>query len=158
DLVRGDIGVVERGAVLERDDHERAERLRAGQAEQLAEKLRRFLLVARRDNGVVETDGHTSCLSLRECACCARSRELQRYLGAVSSNAMLSGSRNSKMYDGPMSLTGSCPMPSSSRCAAAASNSALLAVRNAMWSRPQRSSWKRSVATGRNPSSVPPRS
>ena len=33
------------------------------------------------------------------------------YFGAVSSKAMLSGSRNSRMYDGPMSLIGSWSMP-----------------------------------------------
>ena len=38
---------------------------------------------------------------------------------------MLSGSRNSRMYIIPMSLTGSWPMPRPSRCSAAASNSAL---------------------------------
>jgi len=46
--------------------------------------------------------------------------------GANSSNAMLSGSRNSRMKPGPMSLTPPWPMPLSSNRAAAASISARL--------------------------------
>ncbi len=55
-LALGDVGVVEAGAVLQRDDQERAERRRAGQAEQFGQKLCGFPLVAGRDDGVVEAD------------------------------------------------------------------------------------------------------
>ena len=69
-LALGDVRVIETGAVLECDDHEAAERRRAGQAEQLGEKFRGLLLVAGGDDGVVETDGHSSLLSpSRERAC-----------------------------------------------------------------------------------------
>src|ERR1700761_9782888 len=46
-LALGDIRVIETGAMLECDNHEVAERCRAGQAEQFGEKFRRLLLVAR---------------------------------------------------------------------------------------------------------------
>ena len=72
------------------------------------------------------------------------------YLGAMSSSAMLSGSRNSRMYITPMSLIGSWATPSESRCAAASSSSDLLPSRNARWSRPVRSSSNLSSATGRS--------
>src|SRR5271170_1875663 len=58
-LPLGDIGEIETDAVLECDNHEVAKRLGAWQAEQFGEKLRGLLFVACRDNGVVETDGHS---------------------------------------------------------------------------------------------------
>ena len=63
-LAFGDVGIVETGAVVECDNHEVAEWLRARQVEELGEKLRGFLFVACRDDGVVETDGHSSFLVL----------------------------------------------------------------------------------------------
>ena len=59
-LAFGDVGIVETGAVIECDNHEVAEWLRARQVEEFGEKLGGFLFVACRDNGVVETDGHSS--------------------------------------------------------------------------------------------------
>src|SRR5262249_18286620 len=59
-LALGDIRVIETDAMLECDNHEAAERRRAGQAEQFGKEFRRFPFVARGDNGVVETDGHSS--------------------------------------------------------------------------------------------------
>ena len=117
-LAFGDVGVIETGAVIECDNHEVAEWLRARQAEEFGEKLRGFLFVACRDNGVVETDGHSSFQSNHSSTTRVNAHAtLGPYFGAVSSKAMLSGSRNSRMYDGPMSLIGSCATPSSSRCA-----------------------------------------
>ena len=45
-LALGHVRIIETGAVLECDNHEVAERLRARQAEEFGEKLRGFLLVA----------------------------------------------------------------------------------------------------------------
>src|SRR5271156_538604 len=80
-LARGDVREIEFDAVLECDSHEPANRLRTWQPEEFCEELRRLLLVACGNNGVVETDGHS----------------FRVYFGAVSSKAMLSGSRNCKM-------------------------------------------------------------
>src|SRR6516165_5461174 len=68
-LALGDVGVIETGAVIERDNHEGPERLRARQAEQFGEEFRGLPLVARGDDGVVETDAHISYLPLCERAC-----------------------------------------------------------------------------------------
>ena len=57
-LARGDLGEVERRAVLDRDGEERPEPTRRGQAQHLAEERRRRLRVAGVDDRVVERDRH----------------------------------------------------------------------------------------------------
>ena len=93
-LAVGYIGVVEGRAVLERDGQEAPERHRARQPEQLADKLSGLPLVAGGDDGVVESDRHGACQST---TLAGPSQSPRRYFGAVSSRAMLSGSRNSRM-------------------------------------------------------------
>jgi hypothetical protein len=64
-LALGDVREIEIGAVLECHSQEPANRRRAWQPEEFCEKLRRLPLVACGDNGVVETDGHSSFSLLR---------------------------------------------------------------------------------------------
>src|ERR1700722_7925152 len=154
-LASGDLGVVEGCAVFEGDGQKVTERLWTRQPEQFADELGGLPLIVGGNDGVVELDRHRAFQST---TLAGPPPQRRHNSGAVNSRAMLSGSRNSRMYDGPMSLTGSWSMPSSSRYSAAESNSALSAVLNAMWSRPARSSWKRSLAAGRSAISAPPRS
>src|SRR5258708_5651816 len=158
-LASGHLGVVEGCAVFECDDQKVTERLWTRQPEQFADELGGLPLIVGGNDGVVELDRHRAFQSTTLAGPPPQTPpQPRRYFGAVNSRAMLSGSRNSRMYDGPMSLTGSWSMPSSSRYSAAEYNSALSAVLNAMWSRPARSSWNRSLATGRSAISAPPRS
>ncbi len=90
----GRIGVVEGRAVLELHGQEAAERHWTRQPEQLADKLSGLPLVAGGDDGVIESNGHCACQST---TLAGPSQSPQRYFGAVSSRAMLSGSRNSRM-------------------------------------------------------------
>ena len=91
------LGVVQARAVFEGDDHEGAEGFGLGSPNSSVRN---------------SADSRLSCdatmVWLKAIGIVpSRPVYLRSYFGAVSSKAMLSGSRNSRMYAGPMSLIGS---------------------------------------------------